>query len=63
MGYWLMDTAGVGAIIVIATGLSVFAAYIYMLRWIQTAPCDPAPVETAPQDEEVMAAVAGGEKE
>ncbi len=51
MGYWLVDTAGVGSIIVFVVGLSALAAYAYMLRWIQTAPRDPAPAETPAEDE------------
>ncbi len=62
MGYWLVNTAGVGAIIVWTIGLFVFTAYVYMLRWIQTAPRDPVPAETAPQDEEITAAGAGGKE-
>jgi hypothetical protein len=62
MGYWLVNTAGVGAIIVWTIGLSVFTAYVCMLHWIQTAPRDPVPAETAPQDEEITAAGAGGKE-
>jgi hypothetical protein len=62
MGYWLVNTAGVGAIIVLTIGLSVFAAYVTMLRWIQTAPRDPGPAETARQDEEIIAAGVGGKE-
>jgi hypothetical protein len=62
MGYWLVNTAGVGAIIVLTIGLSVFTAYVYMLRWIQTAPRDPVPAETAAQDEEITVAGAGGKE-
>lgn len=46
MGYWFVNTAGIGSIIVLVVGLSVFSAYIVMLRWIQTAPPEPAPVST-----------------
>jgi hypothetical protein len=62
MGYWLMDTAGIGSIIVLAVGFSILAAYITMLRWIQAAPRDPVLVETEAEDEEAVAAEAGGEK-
>jgi hypothetical protein len=62
MGHWLMDTAGIGSIIVLAVGFSVLAAYVYMLRWIQIAPRDLAPAETDPQDEEATAAKAGGKE-
>jgi hypothetical protein len=57
-----MDTAGIGSIIVLAVGFFVLVAYVYMLRWIQTAPRDPVPAETDPQDEEATAAKAGGEE-
>ncbi len=50
MGYWLVNTAGVGSIIVFVVGLSAFAAYATMLRWIQTAPRDPAPLEPPAED-------------
>jgi hypothetical protein len=62
MGYWLVNTPGVGAIIVLTIGLSVFIAYVYMLHWIQTAPRDPVPAETAPEDEEITADGAGGKE-
>jgi hypothetical protein len=58
-----MNTAGIGSIVVVVVGLSVFVAYVYMLRWIQTAPRDPVAVETAPQDEETAATEAGGVSE
>lgn len=55
IGYWLVDTAGVGSIIVLAVGFSVFFAYVAMLRWIQTAPparpVTVAAVETAENEE------------
>jgi len=38
MGYWIINTAGIGSLIVFIVGMSVFAAYVYMFRWIQTAP-------------------------
>jgi hypothetical protein len=62
MGYWIMDTAGIGSIIVFAVGFGVLAAYVYMLRWIQTASPDPVPLKTDSQNEEVMEAEAGGEE-
>jgi hypothetical protein len=52
MGYWFVNTAGVGALVVLIVGLSVFVAYIYMLRWIHTAPRDPLPAEAVAEDEE-----------
>ncbi|GAB4545982.1 MAG: hypothetical protein Kow0063_40210 [Anaerolineae bacterium] len=45
MGHWLVDTAGIGSLIVMGVGFSVLMAYITMLRWIQAAPRDPAPLE------------------
>jgi hypothetical protein len=62
MGYWLVDTAGIGSIIVLAVGFSILVAYITMLRWIQAAPRDPVLVETEAGDEEAIAAEAGGEE-
>jgi hypothetical protein len=59
MGYWLMDTAGVGSIIVLVVGFSLLVAYVYMLRWIKAAPPDsPLPAAENPEGEE---AEAGGE--
>jgi hypothetical protein len=60
MGYWFVNTAGVGAIVVLTVGLSVFIAYVYMLRWIRTAPRDPLPAEAVVKDEEITADGAGG---
>ena len=64
MGHWLMDTAGIGSIIVFTIGFSLLAAYLYTLRWIQTAPPDtPTPATTEnPQEEESATAEAGGEQ-
>lgn len=62
MGHWLMDTAGIGSIVVLGVGFCVLVAYIYMVRWIQGAPPDPVPVEIGSQDEESTAAEAGGEE-
>lgn len=61
MGHWLMDTAGIGSIIVLVIGFSVLAAYIYTLRWIQAAPPDKGAL-VSPQGEETAAAEAGGEE-
>jgi hypothetical protein len=63
MGYWIVNTAGIGSIIVFAVGFSVLAAYFYMLRWIQTTPPDPA-VENnrQEQEEETQVTEAGDEK-
>lgn len=52
MGHWILDTAGVGSIIVWGVGLAVLAAYLYMLRWIQTVPPDPVPAEIEQADQE-----------
>ena len=63
MGHWLMDTAGIGSIIVLGVGLFVAFAYVYMLRWILGAPPDPVPAEVGSKDgEEIIAAEAGGEE-
>jgi hypothetical protein len=61
MAYWLINTAGIGSIIVLAVGLAAFVAYAYVLRWIQTAPRDPAPSEAPAEDEGGAAPGAGGE--
>jgi hypothetical protein len=61
MGHWLVDTAGIGSIVVLGVGFAVLAAYVYMLRWIQRAPSDPVPAEVESQDEASIAAEAGGE--
>jgi hypothetical protein len=53
MGHWIVDTAGIGAAIAIGVGLSVFAAYVGVLRWIQTAPASAsAPAQGISQDAE-----------
>ncbi len=62
MGHWLMDTSGIGSIVVLGVGFCVLVAYIFMLRWIQGAPPDPVPEEISSQDEESTAAEAGGEE-
>jgi len=41
IAYWLINTPGIGAIIVIAIGLGVLIAYTLTVRWIQSAPPDP----------------------
>ncbi len=43
IGHWIINTAGVGSIIVFTVGFLVFAAYVYMIRWIQTTPPDKEP--------------------
>ena len=58
MGNWLIDTAGIGSIIVIVVGSSVFGAYLYMLRWIQTTPPNPASTEI----DQLEATESGGEE-
>jgi hypothetical protein len=53
MGYWIINTAGIGAIIVGIIGTSVFAAYVLLLRWVVTAPSDSLQEEvTKAGDEE-----------
>jgi hypothetical protein len=56
MGYWLVNTPGIGSMIVFAVGLSVLAAYVFMLRWIQTTPPEN------PKSGEPAAGEAGGEE-
>jgi hypothetical protein len=60
MAFWFLDTAGIGSLVVLAVGLSVFAAYVYVLRWIQTAPAD-AEADPQAQPEAVAVAETGGE--
>jgi hypothetical protein len=43
MGYWFVNTAGIGSIIAVGVGLLVLTAYAAMLRWVQSAPRDPQP--------------------
>jgi len=62
MGHWLIDTSGIGSIVVLGVGFCVLVAYILMLRWIQAAPPDPVPVEVGSQDEENIAVEPGGEE-
>ncbi len=38
MGHWIIETAGIGSLIVVAVALGVFGAYVRMLRWIRAAP-------------------------
>jgi hypothetical protein len=40
MAHWFFDTPTIGSIIVFIVGISVFIAYVRMLRWIQTTPPD-----------------------
>ena len=56
MGHWLVDTAGIGSLVVLSVSFLVLAAYVYMLRWIQRAPR-----EVGSQDEGSVAE-AGGEE-
>ena len=65
MAFWFVDTAGIGSLVVLTVGLSVLAAYLFVLRWIQTAPPDPVPasVEADQPDEEAVAAPATGGEE
>jgi len=46
MGHWILDTAGVGGIIVILVAIPVLLAYIGMVRWIAHAP-RPSPEDDA----------------
>lgn len=38
MAHWILDTAGVGSLIVFLVAGSVLIAYILMTRWIVQAP-------------------------
>lgn len=38
MGHWILDTAGIGGIIVGLVAIPVLLAYIGMVRWIAHAP-------------------------
>jgi hypothetical protein len=60
MAYWLIDTPGIGSIIVLVVGLATFVAYVYMLRWIQTAPREPGQAEALAEDKGDTAPSAGG---
>ena len=40
MAHWILDTAGIGSIIVFVVAGSVFLAYVAMVRWIAAAPRD-----------------------
>lgn len=40
VAHWLIDTPGIGAMIVIAIGLGVLTTYGLTVRWIQSAPPD-----------------------
>lgn len=59
IGYWFVDTAGIGSIIVLGVGFFVFFAYVAMLRWIQTAPPEQ-PVAAAPATTAEVKEATGG---
>lgn len=42
MAHWILDTAGIGGIIVGLVAIPVLIAYIRMVRWIAAAPRDAA---------------------
>ncbi len=52
MGHWIIDTAGIGSLIAVGVALSVFAAYVRMLRWIRSAPREEGRVNDLPGDAE-----------
>jgi hypothetical protein len=52
MALWLVDTAGIGSIIVMVVGIAVLAAYSAMLRWIATTPREALPIATDPEAQE-----------
>jgi len=37
MAHWILDTAGIGGIIVGLVAIPVFIAYVRMVRWIASA--------------------------
>ncbi len=41
MAHWILDTAGVGGIIVGLIAVGVLVAYVRMVRWIALAPRPP----------------------
>ena len=41
MGFWIVDTAGIGSLIVFMAAGPVLVAYILMTRWIAAAPRTP----------------------
>jgi hypothetical protein len=41
MAHWILDTAGIGGIIVGLVAIPVLIAYIRMVRWIAAAPRPP----------------------
>jgi hypothetical protein len=42
MAHWILDTAGIGGIIVALVAIPILIAYIRMVRWIAAAPRDAA---------------------
>ncbi len=42
MAHWIIDTAGVGSLIVFVVAGSALIAYVLMIRWIARAPQDDA---------------------
>ncbi len=38
MAHWFLDTAGIGALVVVCTAGPVLLAYIGLVRWIASAP-------------------------
>ncbi len=52
MGHWIIDTAGIGSLIVVAVAVGVFGAYVRMLRWIWAAPHDQGPKAGMREDRE-----------
>lgn len=62
MGHWLVDTAGIGSLVVMGVGCFVLIAYVTMLRWIQSAPRDPVPLEIDVKDGGSIMNETGGEE-
>jgi hypothetical protein len=47
MGYWIIDTAGIGSIIALGVAGTVFLIYAGVVRWIHDAPAPKSPAPTA----------------
>ncbi len=62
MAHWILDTAGIGGIIVGLVAIPVLIAYIRMVRWIAAAPRDAACSGAAHPDAGDPAAAPEGER-
>ncbi|MGC8779812.1 MAG: hypothetical protein ACP5UQ_03015 [Anaerolineae bacterium] len=50
MAHWIIDTAGVGSLIVFMVAGSVLIAYALMTRWIVQAPKEHNEQEARPEE-------------